>query len=67
MKKKFKQHFATNRRLTNKFMAFVYRSTFWVQFTMLAPVSKLITHFLDGFTSSQLLIDQVEVHIYIGF
>jgi hypothetical protein len=34
----FKQHFATTyRRLTKKIMASVYRSTFLVHFTMLAP------------------------------
>ena len=38
MKKKIKQHFATTyRRLTKKIMAFVYRSTFLVYFTILAP------------------------------
>ena len=38
MKKKFKQHFATTYRcLTKKIMTFVYRSTFLVHFTMLAP------------------------------
>jgi hypothetical protein len=41
MKKKFKEHFAnTYKHLTKKIMASVYRSTFLVHFTMLAPVSR---------------------------
>jgi hypothetical protein len=41
-KKNIKQHFATTyRRLTKTIMASVYRSTFMVHFTMLAPTNNV--------------------------